>query len=419
MNAKTIFILLGFLAAAQPAAFAADDGHDHGDEGGHKESAAPKKNAAQPAHDDHDHGAEVAQKTPAKTGGKAAQKAAGHDEPAGDAELSAAQRQTAGIETSIVKSKPLAEQISAPGEVVVNAYGTTKVTTRIAGQVISRQVRLGDHVKPGRPLVTLSSVEMAEAQGTLLEVEAEWRRVEKLGREVVSDKRFVTAQVVYQQAYAKLRAYGMTATQVDALAKGGDAAKATGEFTLLAPQGGRIISDDFTLGELIEPGRVLFQITDESSLRVKARLTPAKAAAVEIGNGAKIKSGKEWLPGKVVQTDHTLDETTRTLAVHIEVTHPRHQLHAGQFVETLIEGKQKASGIAVPLAAVLRSPDGDWQVFVETAPGRFKPQEVEVLRSVGDQMVITGITEGTTIVTKGAFFVQSEIAKSGFSVHNH
>ena len=124
MNAKTIFILLGFLAAAQPAAFAADDGHDHGDEGGHKESAAPKKNAAQPAHDEHDHGAEAGQKTPAKTGSKAAQKEAGHDdhgEPAGDAELSAAQRQTAGIETSIVKTRAISEQISAPGEVVVNA----------------------------------------------------------------------------------------------------------------------------------------------------------------------------------------------------------------------------------------------------------------------------------------------------------
>ena len=387
------------------------------------------------AQDDHDHGAEAEQKTPTKTGGhdaptkaagKPAHKEGGHDdhgeeggEKSGDAELSAAQQQIAGIKTSVVKAQPLSEQISAPGEVMINAYGTTNVTTRIAAQAVRRHVRLGDHVKPGQTLVTLSSVEMAEAQGGLLEAESELRRVEKLGREVVSDRRFVTAQVAYQQAYAKVRAYGMTATQIDALVKARNAAKATGEFALLALQEGTVISDAFTLGELIEPGRVLFQVTDESSLRVKARLTPAKAAAVAVGNGAKIKSGKDWLQGKVVQTDHTLDETTRTLAVHIELINPKHQLHAGQFVETLIEGKLKTRGIAVPLAAVLRSPDGDWQVFVETAPGRFKPQEVEVLQTIGDQMVIKGIEEGTSIVTKGAFFVQSEIAKSGFSVHNH
>lgn len=384
------------------------------------------------AQDDHDHGAEAEQKTPTKKGGheaptktagKPTHEEGGHDDhgeegsaEAGDAELSAAQQQIAGIKTSVIKAQPLGEQISAPGEVMINAYGTTNVTTRIAAQAVRRHARLGDHVKPGQTLVTLSSVEMAEAQGVLLETESELRRVEKLGREVVSDRRFVTAQVAYQQAYAKVRAYGMTATQIDALVKTGNPAKATGEFALLALQEGTVISDAFTLGELIEPGRVLFQVTDESSLRVKARLTPAKAAAVAVGNGAKIKSDKDWLQGKVVQTDHTLDETTRTLAVHIEVTNPKHQLHAGQFVETLIEGKLKTRGIAVPLAAVLRSPDGEWQVFVETAPGRFKPQEVEVLQTIGDQMVIKGIEEGTSIVTKGAFFVQSEIAKSGFSV---
>lgn len=87
--------------------------------------------------------------------------------------------------------------------------------------------------------------------------------------------------------------------------------------------------------------------------------------------------------------------------MHIEVINLGHQLHAGQFVETLIEGKSTERGIAVPLAAVLRSADGDWQVFVETAPGRFEPREVEVVRTAGDQMVIEGIAEGVTLVTKG------------------
>lgn len=369
------------------------------------------------AKDDHEAGHEM----PAKTAGKGARGEDGrkHDEKGGDAELTAAQRQAAGIETAVVKAQSVAEQIGAPAEVVVNAYRTAKVTPRITAQVVRRHARLGDHVKQDLPLVTLSSVEMAEAQGALLEASAELRRVEKLGREVVSDKRFIAAQVAYQQGYAKVRAYGMTDKQIDELVNAGDAAKATGEFALLAPLEGTVIRDDFTAGEIIEPGRLLFEVTDESSVRVKARLTPAKAAAVAVGSGAKIRSGNSWLQGKVVQLDHTMDEATRTLAVYIEVVNPNHRLHAGQFVETMIEGKSRGRGIVVPLAAVLRGPDGDWQVFVETAPGRFEPREVEVVRTVGDQMLIKGIAEGTTVVTKGAFFVQSEIAKSGFEVHNH
>jgi len=343
----------------------------------------------------------------------------GHEGEAVDAELNDQQRRKAGIETMAVRRQAIGAPINAPGEVTLNSYRTTKVTPRIAAQVQQRHVRLGDRVKKNQALVTLSSVEMAQAQGAFLEAETELRRVKKLGRKVVSEKRFIAAQVAYQQAYARVRAYGMTDMQIEKLVKQGDAGNATGEFQLLSYQDGTVINDDFVVGELVEPGHVLLQISDESSMWVEARLTPEDAAGVAIGATAKIKTGDIWLPGKVTQARHALDETTRTLAVHVEVPNPDDRLHPGQFVNVVIEGRDQRQGIAVPLAAVIRGADGDWQVFVETAPGRFVPREIEVLRTVGDQMLIEGVTEGATIVSKGAFFVQSEIAKGGFEVHNH
>ena len=343
----------------------------------------------------------------------------GHEGEAADAELNDEQRQAAGIETLVVSRQAIGAPITAPGEVTLNSYRTTRVTPRIAAQVQRRHVRLGDHVKKDQALVTLSSVEMAQAQGALLEAETELRRVEKLGRKVVSEKRFVTAQVAYQQALARVRAYGMTQTQIEKLIKQGDAGNAAGEFQLLSYQDGTVINDGFVVGELVQPGHVLLEISDESSLWVEARLTPEDAANVAIGATAKVKAGDLWLPGKVTQARHTLDETTRTLAVHVEVPNPDERLHPGQFVNVVIEGRDQQQGIVVPMEAVLRGADGDWQVFVETAPGRFEPREVEVLYTVGDQMLIEGLAEGTTIVGKGAFFVQSEIAKGGFEVHNH
>ncbi len=344
---------------------------------------------------------------------------AGKGEKAADAELNADQRRMAGIETRVVKRQPIGETFTAPGEVILNAYRTTKVTPRIAAQVQKRHVHLGDAVKKGQPLVTLSSVEMAAAQGALLEAATEWRRVEKLGRQVASERRFITAQIAYQQAYAKVRAFGMTTAQIDELIKQGDATKANGEFALLSYQEGTVISDDFVVGELVEAGHLLLQISDESLLWVEARLTSSDAAGIARGAAARIKVGERWLPGKVAQVRHILDEKTRTQTLQVEVANPEDALHPGQFVSVVIEGRKKQQGIVVPLEAVLRAADGDWQVFVETAPGRFEPKEVEVVRTLGDQMLVKGIDEGTTIVTKGAFFVQSEIAKSGFSVHNH
>jgi len=380
-----------------------DEGHQYKEEGhGHKDDGHEEK-----GHDDHGGGHDE--------GGDGH----GHGEAASDAELSDAQRRMAGIETMAVKRQSMGDAITAPGEAILNAYRTTKITPRTPAQVMKRHARLGDHVKKGQSLVTLSSVEMAEAQGGLMEANVELRRVKKLGRKVVSEKRFVAAQIAYQQAYAKVSAYGMTKAQIKSLIKTGDATRATGEFRLLSFQDGTVISDEFIVGELIEPGHVLMTISDESVLWVEARLTPEDAARIALGSSARIQAGKHWLSGKVTQARHTLDEATRTLAVHIEVDNRNDELHPGQFVTAVIEGEDRQQGIVLPLAAVLRAADGDWQVFVEVAPGRFEPKEVEVLRTLGDQMLIEGIAEGTTVVSKGAFFVQSEIAKSGFSVHNH
>ncbi|VAX04685.1 Probable Co/Zn/Cd efflux system membrane fusion protein [hydrothermal vent metagenome] len=388
-----------------------DEGHQHKKEGhGHEDDGHEEKGHDHGGHDEggHDEG-----------GHDEGDDGHGHGEAASDAELNDVQRRLAGVETMVVKHQSLGDSITAPGEAMLNAYRTTRVTPRTPSQVTERHVRLGDHVKKGQRLVTLSSVEMAEAQGALMEANVELRRVTKLGRKVVSEKRFVAAQIAYQLAYARVSAYGMTKKQIQSLMKTGDATRATGEFHLVSLQEGTVISDDFVVGELIDPGYVLMTISDESVLWIEARLTPEDAARTVLGAAARIQVGKRWIAGKVAQANHTLDETTRTLAVHVEIANRNEAVHPGQFVNVFIEGNKKQQGIAVPVEAVLRGPDGDWQVFVETAPGRFEPKEVTVLSTLGDQMLIEGVTEGTTIVSKGAFFVQSEMAKGGFDPHNH
>ena len=74
----------------------------------------------------------------------------------------------------------------------------------------------------------------------------------------------------------------------------------------------------------------------------------------------------------------------------------------------------------MPEAAVLRGPDGDWQVFVAEGDDAFRPVEVELLRTAGghgrDRRVCPSARR---VVTRGAFFLQSELAKGGFDPHNH
>lgn len=343
----------------------------------------------------------------------------GHEEE-NRVHLNDEQRRSAGVLVETLTVCPVPVEIEAPGEILLNAYASSQVTPRIQAQVVERHIYLGSHVAAGQPLITLSSVAMAESQGALLVAAKEWQRVKKLGKKVVSERRYQESRVAFQQARSKLLAYGMTAGQADRLVNGNAISQADGRFILPSPQDGTVIRDDFIVGQMAEPGQLLFEITDESRLWVEARVNPKSVSHLNIGASARILAGGEWITGKVIQVHHALDETTRTLAVRLEIPNPEDRLHPGQFVTASIQtGESGETALTLPLDAVLRSPDGDWQVFVEAEPGEFEPKEVAIVRQLPGLAVIEGLAPGTRVVTQGAFFVQSELAKSGFEVHNH
>lgn len=326
--------------------------------------------------------------------------------------LNAQRRDVLGVEVAPAVQRSLPVEVTAPGEVEVNQYHTAQVTPRIAAQVVSRHVQMGQTVKKDEPLVTLSSVAMAEAQGELLVADREWRRVQKLGRKVVSETRFIGAQVKNQQAHARVLAYGMTLGQVKRLLSQSDASKATGEFALLAPQAGLVYEDDFAIGELIEPGRVLVRLTDESTLWVEAKLDPLLARAVRIDNPVRVRADRDYVfDGRVIQFHHQLDKTSRTLLVRIEVKNPDGGLHPGQFVDVAIDTGQSRPMLVVPQEAVLLLQGGPAVFKFENDD--FHPQVVQTGVTHGDWIEITaGLAEGEPVAIKGAFTLKSLMLKS-------
>ena len=418
MKHKLIYLsMIAALAIGSSSTYlSASEGHDHNADS--DMNSGFSMSADEHAEDSHDHENEKDEH------GDHGEKAGGHGEHGGHeeeggVELSKQQLAAAGIVVEPLMMKSVASYITAPGEVLFNAYRSKKITPRISAQIMKRHKRLGQHVKKGQNLLSLSSVEMAQAQGELIVADREWQRVKKLGKKVVSDRRFVESQIARQQAYAKVLAFGMTKSQIKQLLKGKDISKAIGQFDLLATQSGTITNDNFVEGEIIEPGRVLFEITDESTMWVEARLTPNMIHGITPGTDATILVNNQRYNAKVTQIHHQLDEATRTIAVRMEVKNINDALHPGLFVEARIHSGADRPALALPENAVLRSPDGDWAVFVEEEPGHFKAQEVEVVGKSGNLVIIEGIELNTPVVTKGAFFVQSEIAKSGFEVHNH
>lgn len=336
-----------------------------------------------------------------------------HGEESGAIEMTVKERQGAGVTVETFGAKVLSETIRVPAEVIANAYRSSRVTPRITAQVVARHVRLGDTVEVGQSLVTLSSVDMAEAQGALIVADREWQRVKSLGRKTVSARRYTEAQVAKQQALAKVLAYGMTKVQADALLKTGDASEAVGAFDLLAPQSGTVLNDAFIVGELIEPGRVLIDISDESVMWVEARAVPGLLPNIERGAPVRVSvDGTSWIDGTVVQRHHQLDETTRTQGIRIEVENINDQLHSGQFVEAEIISGTTEPTLAVPSEAITLL-EGVPSVFKLENGHEFHAATIETGPTIGDWVVVRGgLKPGDEIAVTGVFHLKSLLLKS-------
>ena len=343
---------------------------------------------------------------------------AGHgEEPAGGVvELSAESIQAADIHVATLKAEVLPEVISAPGEIQLDQYRSAEVTPLIDAIVVKRHARLGDEVKAGQPLITLASIEVAAAQGQLRIVANEWQRVRRLGRGVVSAKRYVRARVAYEQGRLKLRAYGLDNKQINAVVNR-RMTVALGQFQLNAPVSGTVLHDDFRVGQRIKAGHSLFLIADERRVWVEANLPPHQADHIQIGVPARVNIDGHWYQGKVIQKHNLLDEQTRTVRVRIAVTPGVEHHHAGEFVQVAITARADGAKptLAVPESALVQDEEGNWTVFVEFQSGHFKQTRVHRGTTRGQKIAISGIAEGTPVVTKGAFYLGAELAKSGFA----
>ena len=318
--------------------------------------------------------------------------------------LDAAALEAAGIRLVTLDASVMQEQVRAPGEVLDDAYGTTLVTPRVEGLVVRRHAKLGDEVVAGTPLVTLTSVEVSEAQGQLAIAEQEWQRMESLGPEAVSGRRYAEARITVEQARARARAYGIPGT-----ARG----SANGEFTLVAPHAGRITEDSFVVGERIEPGRALFRLVDERVVWIDAKLPADVAQNVAAGSTATIVAGDARLSGKVLRQAHRTSEATRTAIVRIEVDNREDRLHAGDYVDVYLERRgDSRSQIALPSAALIQL-EGKTVVFRRSEHGELAPVEVRAGPVMGDHTLIEdGLAIGDTVVVEGAFALKAQLLKA-------
>ncbi|MGC6514076.1 MAG: efflux RND transporter periplasmic adaptor subunit [Myxococcota bacterium] len=401
------------------------DGHDHGgesheehaghddheaDEQGHEEHAGEEE-----AHDDQDHGEE------------------GHDEHTqGDehgeeqvVRISPEALSRNGIRLGTAEAGVLASALEVPAEVQMNPDRVAHISPLVEGQLLSVDVTLGDRVEAETHLARLRSVELGQARAELSRTtsrrdvaEQNRDRQRRLREEGISSERsLLEAELAYEQANAerdaarsRLRVFGL---------RGGSGP----DMTLESPIAGVVVERHATRGENVSPDDTLFIVADLSRVWVIGRVYEQQVAQVASGMNATLTlnayPGRNWT-GTVDFVGATLDESTRTLPIRVEIDNPDGLLRPGLFGSLrLASGQPTSTSVVVPLSAV-QTLDNRTVVFVPgDEDGEFAAHPVTTGRENTRQVeVLAGLEPGARIVVEGAFILKSELMRGELG-HGH
>jgi cobalt-zinc-cadmium efflux system membrane fusion protein len=348
--------------------------------------------------------------------------------PAGEANivrLSPAAAQSAGITIETVSTATLTATSRFTGAVEPNQQQLQQVTALTNGRVEQVFAKLGDAVRAGSVLATVSSPEVAEMHGKLLEAQAHLnltdanlrrtKRLTDLGAAAGKDLAAATAEA--ETARFDVNHLRDALDILGALPEKGQHNIST--VRLVAPIGGVITERMVNPGSGVEAGKPLFTIANLSTVWVIASVPEAQVATLRTGVQAEVRAaslGNDVVRGTVAYIDPVLNEATRAARVRIEVRNPNGRLKVGTFVDATIasaSGGQQALTVADD--AVQRVNEKD-VVFVRTADNTFAARSVTLGDRIdGRRVVVAGLSAGERVVTKGSFTLKSQMLKSEFA----
>ncbi len=171
-----------------------------------------------------------------------------------------------------------------------------------------------------------------------------------------------------------------------------------------SPMNGIVTDRPTYPGETPPPGAPLLTVMDTSSVIAKAHIPQDQAALLKPGDDATMKApGDIDVGGKVTLVSPALDANSTTVEIWVEAPNPDGRLRPGSSVALEMVASTVKDAIAVPAAAVLKTPDGGSAVMV-IQNGKAEQTQVETGIRDGDMIQITkGLTGGETVIVGGAY----------------
>jgi cobalt-zinc-cadmium efflux system membrane fusion protein len=319
-------------------------------------------------------------------------------------------------------------EVVAPGRVIINPNRISRVGLPVPGRVMAVEVRLGDAVTQGQPLLRVESPEaedavsrtyqaeaaQSQARGSLAKAQADLDRFRDLFQHGATARKEVLnaeAELTRAQAVLKDSAAGLEQARrrlsILGLNGGG-----FGQYVVVrSPIAGKVLDLQVVRGEFRnDTSAPLITVADLSSVWVTSAIPENSIRWIERGEHVRIELAAypgEVFTGRVMRVADTVDPQTRAVEVQTELSNRDGRLRPEMFARIRHSHGSRMLPV-VPSSAVVQSGGSAW-VYVARSDHEFEKVKVTVGEDAGANVpVLSGVNRGDRVVVDGAILLQGQ-----------
>jgi RND family efflux transporter MFP subunit len=311
------------------------------------------------------------------------------------------------VEVIHPKAGSTAQEIELPGS--TEAFTEAPIYARTSGYLQQWFFDIGAHVKRGQ---LLADIETPELDQQLQQAENDLRTAQaNLYLAQVTADRWVTllkqAVVSKQETDQAVSDSNAKRATVDSAAANVRRLRQLQEFEhVYAPFDGVITARDTDIGALVQNGNTpgqkeLFRLAAIDKLRVYISVPEVYATAVKSGETATLTLDAfpgETFIGTIVRNSNSIDLTSRTLKVEVDVDNPTGRLLPGAYAFVHLKLPATAGAVTIPTNALLFRAEGLRVAAVRN--GEVKLAPITIGQDYGSTVEVTSnLTANDAVIT--------------------
>jgi membrane fusion protein, heavy metal efflux system len=347
-------------------------------------------------------------------------------------EISDQKFKNSGIELGVIEERNLKEIVKCNGVLTLPPQSRANISSLIAGTVKDVFVIEGDYVKKGKALATLLSTQAIQIQGeyikakdNLVFLEKEFQRQKELMNEnVTSGKKYQQAEADYKSEKGRLNALRDQLIALGLLPSQVGEGNTTILIPVIAPIEGYVRKININIGTFVEAAKEMFEIVDLHHIHMDLQVFESDFAKIQIGQKVYFtmpNQDNSMIEGVIFATGKAFENDSRAVTIHAEIKNNKNKtLIPGMYVNAFIEtGIHKVP--SAPTDAVI-SNAGKQYIFLFSGKRKAGAEDVYLfeMKEIKAGVTEKGFTEiiplekidpGSQVVSKGAYFLESEINK--------